>query len=396
MELINVSGADADAILLPHAVSSGVGGRGFGAGNLDTADFVSPVTLSSDWSRVARLLLLASLAVIGSIGNVFMISAVMIEDHLKKRGNAFIVNVALADLLITGLLIPASAVVILAGMEASLAVCKFQWFLAVLCFMVTVLTLAATAAENYARLCSTRPQPLQSVAITALLLTYWAVCAITSGLQFAFDISFDYCTRKTSRLIPYQVMVGIVVVFMPILLTFFCYVRIIVRVRAARARPSFKPPVTFSWDYALVKTNMYSFALFVIFWLPLGVSLAIGTAHSIPNRIFYNVAWFAMSKSCINNILYCVTNRHFRNAYINLFHYCCCKTTVSFSRRQRGGEGTRPSGDVRVHIIPGYNMYTSPQRAGAVGGSCSGGKRSASCRPGASLSSGGSRDVYEL
>lgn len=47
---------------------------------------VSPVTLSSDWPRVARLLLLASLAVIGSVGNVFMISAVMVEDHLKKRG----------------------------------------------------------------------------------------------------------------------------------------------------------------------------------------------------------------------------------------------------------------------------------------------------------------------
>ena len=47
---------------------------------------VSPVTLSSDWSRVVRLLLIASLAVIGSLGNVYMISAVMIEDHLKKRG----------------------------------------------------------------------------------------------------------------------------------------------------------------------------------------------------------------------------------------------------------------------------------------------------------------------
>lgn len=47
---------------------------------------VSPVTLSEDWSRVARLLLLASLAVVGSVGNVFMISAVMVEDHLRKIG----------------------------------------------------------------------------------------------------------------------------------------------------------------------------------------------------------------------------------------------------------------------------------------------------------------------
>lgn len=55
---------------------------------------ISPVTLSSAWSRVARLLLLASMAVGGSVGNVFMISAVVVEDQLKKRGkqNPFLIN----------------------------------------------------------------------------------------------------------------------------------------------------------------------------------------------------------------------------------------------------------------------------------------------------------------
>jgi hypothetical protein len=49
---------------------------------------VSPVTLSSEWSRMGRLLLLSCLSVIGTVGNIFMISSVMIEDHLKKTGNS--------------------------------------------------------------------------------------------------------------------------------------------------------------------------------------------------------------------------------------------------------------------------------------------------------------------
>ena len=49
-------------------------------------DYVSPVTLSSEWSRLARLISLTILSVIGSVGNIFMISSVMIEDHLKKAG----------------------------------------------------------------------------------------------------------------------------------------------------------------------------------------------------------------------------------------------------------------------------------------------------------------------
>lgn len=293
------------------------------------------------------------------------------------------VNVALADFLVSGLVVPASAVVILAGLQDGfLAVCRFQWFLAAMCFLVTVLSLAAVSAENYVRLCcsSTFYERLTPRRITVLVLSFWGICAITSGLQYATDLSFDYCTRKTPGFIPYQATVAVVFVFLPITLTFFCYVRTNYQIRIYKSRPNFKPPVTFNWDYALMQTNMYSFILFLVFWLPFGVVLAVGTARRIPDGMFYNLAWLAISKSCVNSILYCVTNRHFRSAYVNLFHYCCCKTTVSFSRRQRP-EGIRPSGDVRVHIIPGYNMYCSPQR-GREGPRCSG------------RSNG--RDVYEL
>ena len=53
--------------------------------------FVSPVTLSSEWSRLARLILLSILSVIGSVGNVFMISSPMIVEPLKKAGKVKII-----------------------------------------------------------------------------------------------------------------------------------------------------------------------------------------------------------------------------------------------------------------------------------------------------------------
>lgn len=46
----------------------------------------SPVTLSSNWSRLSRLLILSCLSVIGSVGNVFMISSLLIEEYLKRAG----------------------------------------------------------------------------------------------------------------------------------------------------------------------------------------------------------------------------------------------------------------------------------------------------------------------
>lgn len=331
--------------------------------------------------------------------------SLQIGQNPYVSGNTFIVNVALADLLITGFVFPASTVVLLAGLKDPPGVCNFQWFLAILCWLVTLLTLAATAAENYARLCLSHDcyAMLTSTRITVAVLTIWLLSGLTVTLQFVYNVGPDYCTppRRTGDVLPYYVIVGAFFVFLPASLTFACYLRITLRIRVAKSRPSFKPPMSFSWDYALMRTNLYSFVLFVVFWLPFGITLGVGSVRTISNRLFYNLAWFALSKSCINNFLYCLTNRHFRNAYVNLFHYCCCKTTVSFSRRPRGAsEGlsptTRPTGDVRVHIIPGYNMYsyTSPQRAREVCKTATPKRSTGSCRPSTSRPNG--RDVYEL
>ncbi|XP_055531912.1 melatonin receptor type 1A-like [Wyeomyia smithii] len=329
---------------------------------------VSPVTLSTEWPRLARLLLLASLSVIGSIGNVFMISSVMIEDHLKKAGNAFIVNIALADLLITSVVMPASTIVLLAGIDNSdTEVCKFQWFLAACSFLVSILTLAMMAIENYLRLCTSQNERswFNKTNVTVILLLIWFVASLTSGMQFVYDISFDYCDRKSNHIVPSEAgWIGLIVL-LPLLLTFLSHIRIIVDVKRNMSLPNYKPNLAYTWDLSLVRTNFYSFLIFVLFWLPFCIILAYGTTKSVPNRVFYNTAWIGLSKSCFHNVIYCLTNRHFRSAYISLFNYCCCKTTVAVSRRQRI-DGNRPTADVRVHIIPGYNMYsyTSPQRSG--------------------------------
>lgn len=172
-----------------------------------------------------------------------------------------------------------------------------------------------------------------------------------------------------------QIIGATFLVGLPTLTTIFLYVKLVIRVRHA-TRGSYKPPIAFSWDYELAKANIYSCVMFVVFWLPFGIVVCLNSFKPISPRVLYNLAWFALSKSCFNNLIYCVADRHFRSAYVKLFHYCCCKTTVSFSRRTRG-EGGRNTSDVRlrVHII---HSYASP----------------GSCRPPVGRPNG--RDVYEL
>ncbi|KAL1456696.1 hypothetical protein WDU94_001404 [Cyamophila willieti] len=335
---------------------------------------VDPSTLPYDWNRVARLLITTGLSVLGSVGNGYMVSSVMIEDHLRRRGNTYIAVEALADLLISGVVIPASAVMILAGIRQNdpikEIVCHVQWFLTLLCSLVTVWTLAMIALENYARLCL----PPECYAfftkshIVLSVLVIWVMSTMLTSMQFVHKIGPDYCSKTVDPKGLYQVFIGGLFFLVPIIITCILYIKITYKVRLARQNPSFKPPVIFGWDYSLMLTNMYSYIMFVILWIPFCIVMSWVSYEKKITTSFYYLAWLALSKSCINSVLYCVSNRHFRNAYINLFHYCCCKTTVTFSRRSRG-DGTRPSGDVRVHIIPGYNMYsyTSPQRGGGGG-----------------------------
>lgn len=247
------------------------------------------------------------------------------------------------------------------------------------------------------RLCTTQdgPQWFGRSNVTAIILLIWFIGSVASGLQYVYDVSFDYCNRKNNKhllpvetgmrfninllsstfndqnLVYFPIDTGVIVtlILIPTLITFLVHIRIIIDAKKFMSQPSFKPSSAYKSDFSLVRSNFYSFLTFVLFWLPFSIVFAISFSTSpqnISDKMFYYTAWIGLSKSCFHNIIYCMTNRHFRNAYVNLFNYCCCKTTVSTARRRTTEVTTRS--DVRVHIIPGYNMYSysnSPQRSGA-------------------------------
>lgn len=200
---------------------------------------------------------------------------------------------------------------------------------------------------------------------TYILLSVWFVAIVASGIQYFFNVGFDFCDRQWVGLAPYQMAIALLVIASPIIITFYMHLRITLDVKRFMSLPNFKASLNYTWDLALARTNFYSFIIFVVLWLPFVIVLSYHSTNPVNKRTFYMTAWIGFIKSCLHNVVYCISNRHFRNAYVNLFHYCCCKTTVSVTRRQRN-EVCRPTSDVRVHIIPGYNMYsyTSPQRTG--------------------------------
>lgn len=393
------------------------------------------------FNMMMKLLLLSSLATIGTIGNVFAVSAVMLDDHLKRKGNVFIVNLAIADFVVSAFAIPASSVTILAGNPDNLSVCTFQWIAAILCCHISILTLMFIALENQARILSTDEEYQKlfgkSEVIVAISAT-WTISSVCVVCQFSLGLGPDYCRMIFKGHVFYHLLVGAFLFCVPTVVAFSAYLRCLFALRDTKSfalQNALLTSPSLAKDADLMKTNFAVFLVFLAFWFPLGIAIAVGSLRPISRRLYEHLSWMALSNSCINSFIYGIRNRFFRAAYTKLFHYCFCKTSVSFgrssappsmqSRRNNetnscgtsvastsstnltshyhsslhhhhyhhasshhhasGSSSSRPAPDVRVHIIPGYNIY-APQRNR---GDASGLRESKSARV-------TSKDVYEL
>lgn len=123
-------------------------------------------------------------------------------------------------------------------------------------------------------------------------------------------------------------------VFWPVLLTGMVHLSSALSIRSAKYK---SPPfLVMPYDGALLRSNVAVYLVFIVCWTPLIAASAIGISRELPLRLYNQLEWLAMAKSCLNPFVYAVCNKHFREAFVSLFTYCCCKTSVSFSRRVRG------------------------------------------------------------
>ena len=110
--------------------------------------------------------------------------------------------------------------------------------------------------------------------------------------------------------------------------------------------------------------------------------MVIDPINPVPQHYLDTVWYVALSNSCCYSYLYAATNRDFREAFNKLFYYCCCKSHVTFTRKGAAMRRTlaNESMGLRVHIIPGLNIYaqrkdTNYAQSYGASGSGSGGGR---------------------
>lgn len=234
--------------------------------------------------------------------------------------------------------------------------------------------------------------------VTVLSLSVWLISGIIVLIHFLFMPQIMYAICEKPKLPPSlsnhrlneQLLFESITVFGICALSFvilggFGFSKTLCIIKGWK-KP--KPFLT-SREFALVSTNGWNWVLRISIWLPSFIAAISSILTQSENRTvefqhrlylmttmstssqntsatnshdhFVSfqrlIIWPAILPACLSSLVNLLANKDFRRCYVQLFHYCCCKTSVALTRRPR--DPLRAGSDVRVHIIPGYNMYSS-------------------------------------
>ncbi|XP_023219221.1 histamine H2 receptor-like isoform X1 [Centruroides vittatus] len=313
------------------------------------------------WNGVFKLVFLSAVATGGTMGSVFVISAVTVIEPFQVRGSIYLVSLAMGNMLVTILVLPASCVAILANIPQDPSICTFQWLTTVVCFLVSVQSFMFMALDNCLGLnslvtydlCCTKWRILFGVSVV------WCCSVSFAVIQYVMGYGPSFCDSNFNVWPPYHITAGILLVICPLLLTIIYFTRAIFKLRDFKLQLEVleDPTAYVLTDECLLKSNIVVFIVMLMMWMPYAVVIVISALRPVTINLMDTSWWVAITNSCLYSYVYAATNRDFREAFNKLFYYCCCKSHVTFTRRSRDPRRAGNGIGLRVHIIPGLNIY---------------------------------------
>ncbi|CAL8272545.1 unnamed protein product [Boreogadus saida] len=267
-------------------------------------------------------------------------------------GNAFVVSLALADLLVAVYPYPlVLAALFNDGWVAGHLQCQIGGSLLGLSVIGSTFNIAGIAVNRYCYVCHRlRYGAVYSGGRTACyVLLVWALAALAVAPNWfveslRYDARVYSCTFAQSVSPLYTVAVVLVHFVLPIAVVSYCYLRIWTLVLRARRRverpdgaappprrPKVKPPT--AHDVRGFLTMFVVFVLFAVCWAPinligLAVALAPRLGPAVPEWLFVASYFMAYFNSCLNAVVYGALNRNFRREYrrivVVVFKFRCC------------------------------------------------------------------------
>ncbi|XP_009899896.2 alpha-1A adrenergic receptor [Dryobates pubescens] len=328
---------------------------------------VGPVNISK---AISLGVILGGLIVFGVLGNILVILSVACHRHLQSVTHYYIINLAVADLLLTSTVLPFSATMEILGYWAFGRIfCNIWAAVDVLCCTASIMSLCIISIDRYIGV----SYPLRYPSIVTekrgllALLCVWALSLVISiGPLFGWkepapeDETICQITEEPG----YVLFSALGSFYLPltIILVMYCRVYVVAKrenkgwTSGLKTERSHSEEVTlrihrkntpetsgsasnpkskhhfsvrllkFSREKKAAKTLGIVVGCFVLCWLPFFVVMPLGSffpAIKPPDTLFKITFWLGYLNSCINPIIYPCSSKEFKKAFQNVLRAPC-------------------------------------------------------------------------
>ena len=264
------------------------------------------------------------ISLVGSAGNIFVCLTVLLTPSLRVVSNYCIVNLAVADLMVTMLTQPLVISIFVGKLDGTCYV-RAEYaarFIGNLSCAVSIMTLAMMSFDR----CFVILKPMKykatitSTFLKSVLVFYWFLAWIVPFLDAFVENKLVYM---------YYILSGIIVMYSIVIVCYSAIFITVQRQNSLRQRElQNHQAVNREKDKRLAKTIALVIGFFTIFWMPFGYHIATNPYKNYGVRYIAPVT-ATFTNSAINPIIYFYRNKGFRDALKRILYNRCRGNTVT-------------------------------------------------------------------
>ena len=296
--------------------------------------------------HLAAIVILTGVSLFGIVGNTFIIGAVILQRQLRTLGNVFIVNLAVADLVVVSFIMPLGLTVSQAGPSVFFThpvFCKVQACVYLTMLGVSTTSLTLISLDRYLHVCrfsfyrkyATKNRMALVVVFCWVYTLVFSIQGFTGWTMFRYGHTIYLCTFSVSTSPSYSLYAALVGVVLPFVVMVFSYSRIFVTIKQSSNKlnthvgeqgnlPRRENVTQNEKTSKLLKMLLITVVVYALFWLPVMLFLPLASvAVEIPGWTYTLCDWAAISNASVNSVIYGVTNEQFRKGYRKLVMKLC-------------------------------------------------------------------------
>ncbi len=294
---------------------------------------------------IPYVIFLIVMALMGTFGNILIMLSVAMNKKLQLISNVFVVNLAIADLSISAVIIPFTAVGLFNDAEFFYAfpmVCVCLGAQVVVTCACSIWSIVSISVERYFKICHSAvyPKVFHRQSVPFIVISLWLIASAIAIPYFDVWGSYGYLYRgrvctwtfKGSYFYSYYLIgLGLII---PMIIIPYCYIRIYLFVKKSKERISKHRPegagdlkVSQKWknpDVKILKTVATIWVAFMMMWAPYTANIVFNIHNTWPDWYMQTGVALCLSNSSINFIIYGIMNTNFRRSYSMIYHKLSC------------------------------------------------------------------------